>query len=157
LSELITYDYDLFARKTNEVHRDLNDVAVMTNSFAYNAAGDLTKLTDGKAQTTTWNYDQFGRVTNKLDATSAELFRYTYDANGRFTTRWTPAKLTTAYSYDAMGNLTLINYPASPTSPWPTMEIIDSHPWWTPSEPPPTVTQPSEACRVKTALGPMTP
>ena len=114
LGNLTTYDYDLHARKTNEVHWATNDVPVMTNSFAYNAAGDLIRLTDGKAQITTWKHDAFGRVTNKLDATSAELFRYGYDANGRLTTRWSAAKGTTAYSYDAMGNLTFVNYPASP-------------------------------------------
>jgi RHS repeat-associated protein len=113
LGELVRYDYDRLGRKTSEVHWDTNDLAVMTNAFAYNAGGDLIQLTDGKAQTTTWKYDQYGRVTNKLDATSAELFRYTYDANSRLTTRWTP-KGTTAYSYDAMGNPTLINYPGSP-------------------------------------------
>jgi len=39
----------------------------------------LLSLTDGKSQTTKWNYDEYGRVTNKLDQTSTEILRYKYD------------------------------------------------------------------------------
>ena len=34
-----------------------------------------------------------------------------YDAGGRVISRWTPAKGTTAYTYDPLGNLTYIDYP----------------------------------------------
>jgi YD repeat-containing protein len=108
-----SFGYDLFDRKTNEIHWDTNGVAMMTNRFAYNAAGDLVTLIDGKSQTTIWKYDLHGRVTNKVDTTSAELFRYAYDANGRLTSRWSAEKGTTAYSYDAVGNVTSVNYPVS--------------------------------------------
>jgi YD repeat-containing protein len=36
----------------------------------------LLTLTDGKAQMTRWKYDAEGRVTNKVDAASADMFRY---------------------------------------------------------------------------------
>ena len=36
-------------------------------------------------QVTSWNYDQFGRQTNKLDAASNILFVYKYDADNRLT------------------------------------------------------------------------
>ena len=32
-------------------------LGMATNSFTYNAAGDLLTLTDGKNQVTSWNYD----------------------------------------------------------------------------------------------------
>jgi RHS repeat-associated protein len=67
-------------------------------------------LSDGKSQTTTWKYDLYGRMTNKVDATSADMFRCAYDANGRLTNRWTPAKELTKYGYDAVGNLTNVDY-----------------------------------------------
>ncbi len=70
-------------------------------------------LRDGKNQVTTWNYDQYGRVTNKIDQASASILRYQYDASGRLTNRWSAAKGNTAYSYDAVGNLTLVNHPSS--------------------------------------------
>ncbi len=38
------------------------------------AAGDLLTLTDGKHQTTSWGYDQYGRATNKVDASSVTAF-----------------------------------------------------------------------------------
>jgi RHS repeat-associated protein len=81
--------------------------------FTYNAADELLTLTDGKSQTTSWNYDEYGRVTNKVDAAANIIFKYAYDGDNRLTNRWTPAKGTTSYSYDNAGNLTSIRYPIS--------------------------------------------
>jgi len=65
-----------------------------------NAAGDLLSLTDGKNQTTKWNYDEYGRVTNKLDQAGTEILRYKYDPDSRLTNRWSAAKTNTYYAYD---------------------------------------------------------
>jgi RHS repeat-associated protein len=113
LDARIEYAYDLFGRKTNEVHVDLANTALLTNRFTYSPAGDLLTLSDGKNQTTTWNYDQDGHVTHKVDHMGADMFRYAYDANDRLTNRWTPAKLNTSYGYDAVGNLTSVDYNTS--------------------------------------------
>ena len=102
------YGYDAMNRKTNEV-----SVGVMTNQFAYNGAGDLLALTDGRNQTTAWHYDTFGRVTNKVDAAGVVDFVYQYDADNHLTNRWTPAKGNTGYTYDNVGNLKSINYQLS--------------------------------------------
>jgi RHS repeat-associated protein len=107
-SNVVNYGYDPLGRKTNEI-----SVGIATNLFAYSPAGDLVMLTDGKNQTTTWNYDQFGRATNKIDAASNVLFVYKYDPDNRLTNRWTPAKGATVYAYDALGSLTNIQYPVS--------------------------------------------
>ena len=109
LNNVVTYAYDLLQRKTNEVF-----VGITTNKFSYNAASDLLTLIDGKNQTNKWNYDAFGRVTNKIDAAGITNFVYKYDANNRLTNRWTPAKGNAAYTYDAVGNLTNIDYATSP-------------------------------------------
>jgi len=82
ITNVVTYAYDALSRKTNEV-----TVGVTTTTFAYNGAGDLLTLTDGKNQTTTWNYDQYGRVTGKLDANNTNLFVYQYDPDNRPTNR----------------------------------------------------------------------
>jgi RHS repeat-associated protein len=111
--EKIEYTYDLFGHKTDEVHKNAAGTAILTNRFKYDHSGNLTNLIDGKAQNTYWKSDQEGRVTNKVDHAGADMFRYVYDANGRLTSRWTPAKGTTSYSYDDVGNLTFINYPVS--------------------------------------------
>jgi YD repeat-containing protein len=76
-------------------------------------AGDLLSLTDGKVQTTRWNYDEYGRVTNKLDQAGTEIPRYKYDADSRLTNRWSVEKSDTFYAYDPVGNLTNIDYPVS--------------------------------------------
>ncbi len=81
--------------------------------FTYDPAGALLTLTDGRAQMTRWKYDAEGRVTNKLDAASAELFRYRYDPNGRLTNRWQAGGISTTFRYDAVGNLTNIVYPST--------------------------------------------
>lgn len=60
-----------------------------------------------------WNYDEYGRVTNKLDQAGTVILKYTYDANSRLASRWSVAKGTTYYTNDPVGNLTYINYPAS--------------------------------------------
>jgi RHS repeat-associated protein len=52
----------------------------------------------------------YGRITNKIDHTTAEMFRYAYNANGWLTNRWVPPGTNTVYAYDAVGNLTSINY-----------------------------------------------
>ncbi|HKW30123.1 MAG TPA: RHS repeat-associated core domain-containing protein [Verrucomicrobiae bacterium] len=114
IGDVTLYGLDAMNRKTNEVV-----VGVTTNSFAYNGAGDMLSLTDGKGQTTSWLYDQYGNVTNKLDANSTLIFVYQFDADNRLTSRWTPAKGTTVYRYNAAGNLTNVDYSggASYTSP----------------------------------------
>jgi RHS repeat-associated protein len=81
--------------------------------FTYAPAGDLVTLTDGKNQTTTWHFDEYGRATNKLDAVGNISFKFSYDLNNRLTNRWTPAKGNTAYGFDPMANLTSVQYPAS--------------------------------------------
>jgi YD repeat-containing protein len=83
--------------------------------FTYNPADEILTLTDGKNHTTRWNYDQYGRVTNKLDQGNAEILRYTYDPESRLTNRWSAAKGNTKYKYDSVGNLTNLAYPVSGT------------------------------------------
>lgn len=105
ITNIVFYAYDAMNRKTNEVY-----VGVTTNKFAYDGAGDLLALTDGRNQNTTWGYDLFGRVTNKLNNLGTNLFVYQYDSDNRLTNRWTPVSSNTAYAYDAVGNLKTINY-----------------------------------------------
>jgi len=93
-----------------EVHgADL--VAHCFNSYLYNGAGDLLSLRDGRGNVIAWTYDLNGRVTSKRDANNVEILRYQYDALGRLTNRWTAAKGTTSYVYDALGNLRSTIYP----------------------------------------------
>src|SRR5437016_1731318 len=108
LNKITYYAYDEARRKVVETNAN-NEIIRYTN----NAAGDLLSLTDGKTQTTKWNYDEYGRVTNKLDQVAVEILRYKYDPDSRLTNRWSAAKGDTKYKYEPVGNLTNIDYAAS--------------------------------------------
>jgi RHS repeat-associated protein len=110
LGKVTRYGYDPAGRKTAETNANSEVVR-----YTYSSSGDLLSLTDGKNQVTQWQYDEYCRQTNKLDATTNSIFQYKYDANGRLTNRWTPAKGNTAYRYDAGGNLTNVTHPTSPS------------------------------------------
>ena len=73
--------------------------------YGYNPAGDLILLVDPRGNTNQWGYDQYGRLTNAVDATGASVIRYTYDADGLLVNRWTAAFGNTAYTYDQNGNM----------------------------------------------------
>ena len=109
------YAYDEAGRKTFETNANA-EVIRYTNS----PAGDLLSLTDGKNQTTKWNYDTYGRVTNKVDQAGTVVLKYIYDPDNRLTNRWSVAKGTTTYKYDAVGNLPNVVYPAGTPSVTPT-------------------------------------
>ena len=109
LNQTNFYVYDVARRKIAETNANGE-----ITQFTYNAAGDLLTLVDGKSQTNKWNYDQFGRVTNKVDAANNLLFVYQYDPNSRLTSRWSIAKGSTVYQYDSVGSLTNVDYPVSP-------------------------------------------
>jgi RHS repeat-associated protein len=117
----LTNYLDALGNLTTFVRDEAGRVLYETNAnnevlrFTYNAADELLTLADGKNQITTWKYDTFGRVTNKLDATSTEIFRYQYDPLDRLTNRWSVVKGNTIYKYDPIGNLTNVVYPVSPS------------------------------------------
>jgi RHS repeat-associated protein len=108
LGEETEYTYDAARRKIAETNAN-NGVT----QYGYNAASDLVSLTDQNNHATQWGYDLYGRVTNKVDATSTTILKYGYDADNRLTNRWSAEKGNTGYAYDAVGNLTGVTYPVS--------------------------------------------
>ena len=117
IGKVVRYAFDAAQRKTNEIQ-----VGMWTNKFTYNGAGDLRYLDDGQNNRTEWKYDLYGRVIEKWyqGQSTADLV-YGYNSLGRLTSRFnrtaTGAGMggyTTSYSYDSNGNLTWVDYPASP-------------------------------------------
>jgi RHS repeat-associated protein len=112
---------DALGKLTRFVRDQLGRTFYQTNAnqevlgFTYNPSDQLLALTDGKQQTNRWAYDAEGRVTNKVDAASAEMFRYQYDPAGRLTNRWEAGGISTTFGYDAVGNLTNVSYPNTPS------------------------------------------
>jgi hypothetical protein len=74
----------------------------------------LLTLTDGNNDKTSWGYDYYGRVTNKVNNVGTTLFLYQYDPDNRLTNRWSAAKGNTGFVYDAVGNLLHVAHPVSP-------------------------------------------
>jgi RHS repeat-associated protein len=103
------YGYDAGLRKTAETN-----ALDHTTAYAYDLANDLISLTDENGNTTKWGYDQYGRVTNKVNATETTILTYAYDADNRLTNRWSVAMGNTVYGYDNAGNLTSVTYQSSP-------------------------------------------
>lgn len=84
-------------------------------AFAYNALDEATDLWDGRTNHTGFNYNQYGWLTNKVDALGHQIVQYTYNPNGQITNRWTPQFANTVYAFDGAGNLTNISYPGTGT------------------------------------------
>lgn len=108
LSFVTKYAKDVYGRTLYETNAN-NEVT----AFTYDPVGAIRTLTDAKGSVTSWGYDIEGRNTSKTNASNVEIFRYSYDADGRLTNRWTPAKLNTTYTHDDLGNITAINYNAT--------------------------------------------
>jgi RHS repeat-associated protein len=103
-----TYGYDAEGRVTTEVDpRGAVDGASpedFTWTADYDAAGQLTGLSDPLGNRQTAAYDGDGRLTAFADARGEET-SYAYDALGRLTTVTAPDGGETAYTYDTAGNL----------------------------------------------------
>lgn len=82
----------------------------------YNALNQVTDLWDGRNSQTVWHYNQYGWLTNKVDALGHEVLRLARDPNGQITNRWTPQMGNTAYAWDAVGNLRTVSYAQSSIS-----------------------------------------
>lgn len=85
------YTYDKLGRLTKVKYADGKTVTYQYDQGA-NGLGHLTKMTDPSGWTT-WNYDQHGRLTQKVQKTGT-------------------ATLTTAYTYSATGKLASMTYPS---------------------------------------------
>jgi RHS repeat-associated protein len=105
--QVTLYGRDLAGRLTSVTNANFE-----TDQFAYDSLDHVISLIDGLHHKTTWQYNEFGWLTNKLDGLNRNAFRYAYDADGRLTNRWTPEKGNTGYAWDNVGNLKTIAYPA---------------------------------------------
>lgn len=99
-----------FASRTLHVTNALNPPQI--TSYGFNAAGDLTGITDGENQNSFFIYDEYGLVRSNINHLGSNVLRLTYDAEARLTNRWTPVFGNTGYKLNALGSVTNINYPA---------------------------------------------
>ncbi|QOV41466.1 RHS repeat protein [Streptomyces ferrugineus] len=101
-----TYDGD--GRKATAVDPRGNatgaDPARYTTTYAYDAAGNLTSVTDPLGGVTTTAYDAVGNVTKRTDA-DKRVSTYGYDKLDRLTTVTAADDGKTTYDYDSAGNV----------------------------------------------------
>jgi RHS repeat-associated protein len=100
-----TFTYDPAGRLAGTTDANGN-----TDGFTYNPAGQIATLTDGNGNVTSWAYDAYGRSIAKTNGNNVLVETNGYDANGRLTAHWTPAKGLTYYTYDANGNPLAASY-----------------------------------------------
>lgn len=67
--------------------------------LAYDAAGNVTELTDGEGQLWHYVYNSLGQITQITDP-NGHLTRFTYDPNGNVLSTIDANNTTTAYTYD---------------------------------------------------------
>ena len=72
-------------------------------SYTYDAYGNKTSMTYPDGRTVSYTYDRMNRMTS-VTGLDGDVTRYAYDAAGR-RVETASSTLTTAYSYDSVGNL----------------------------------------------------
>ena len=100
-----TYTYDPAGRLAG-----MTDANGNIDGFTYDAAGQIATLADGNGNVTSWAYDIYGRNIAKINGNNVLVETNGYDADGRLTAHWTPAKGLTHYTYDANGNPLTVAY-----------------------------------------------
>ncbi|MBC2734071.1 MAG: hypothetical protein HF981_06910 [Desulfobacteraceae bacterium] len=80
--------------------------------YAYNAAGDLTSVTDHLDNVTTVSWDTLGRKTS-MDDPDMGAWSYTYDANGNLLTQTDAKNQDITFTYDELDRMTYKSYSTS--------------------------------------------
>lgn len=101
----------------NNRHRPIffTDAAGQTTAFAYNAAGQVTAVTNPLGQTTTYQYNPTGDLSAIINANNVTAASFTYDAYDRVRTYTDSEGWTATYDYDAADRFTKITYPDGTT------------------------------------------
>lgn len=107
--QLTTYSYDALNRLTLATYADGTTTAYVYDT-APNGIGRLASITDTTG-TTSWAYDQYGRVTSVQRTINGVTYStsYTYDAVGHLTEMVYPSGAKLDYSYDANGRVTAVS------------------------------------------------
>ncbi len=97
-----------------------------TKTFAYNAAGQLVRETDGNGHATTFGYDEAGDGTNERDPLGHETQR-TYNSTHDVISTTTPGGETTTIKRDGNGNVESISRPGPGETTQTTSYDYDAH------------------------------
>jgi RHS repeat-associated protein len=108
------------------ITRGVGTAAATSETFAYNAAGYLTGVTDGNKHTTTYGYDAENNRTSAVDANNNET-KWTYNATHDVETITNPKGERTTIKRDVHGNPEVIERPAPGAKTQTTRYKYDTH------------------------------
>lgn len=104
-----TFGYDLRRLVTGVTYGVPSGVAATSNvSFAYDAAGNRTSMTDGLG-TVSYGYDQLSRLTSEnrtFTGIGSFALNYQYNVAGELTSVTNPWNVQVGYGYDKVGQVT---------------------------------------------------
>ncbi|AYG78396.1 tRNA(Glu)-specific nuclease WapA [Streptomyces hundungensis] len=105
------FTYDAAGTATQEI-QPVTATTSITTSFGYDAAGNRTRFTDGRNNSWLYTYTPWGQqetavqpATSQYNSVADSTTTNTYDANGQLTATTQPGGVTTAMTYDKVGNL----------------------------------------------------
>lgn len=94
------------------VTRPVSDTERITTSYGYDAAGNVTRATDGNGNTTVYTVNSWNTTESTIEPAterhpdaSDRTYTTAYDALGRVKREIQPGGVTVSRSYDALGNL----------------------------------------------------
>jgi RHS repeat-associated protein len=109
LGNITKWTYDADGRRASAIEARGNVTggtpASYTTAYAYDPAGNLTKITDPLGNATGYTYDAAGQQSAVVDA-AGQRVAYGYDDVGQVSSVLDPLGHRTSFGYDAVGNLT---------------------------------------------------
>ncbi|MEU3620371.1 LamG-like jellyroll fold domain-containing protein [Streptomyces sp. NPDC006872] len=107
-----TYAYDALGRMTTQVE-PVSATTSITTSLGYDAAGNLTRLTDGRGNKTVYTFNSLGLPESTIEPsttahpnTADRTWTTVYDKAGQAVTELLPGGVKRERTYDGLGRLT---------------------------------------------------
>lgn len=111
-----TWDYFGDQATSTQDIRTSAGTTASTTSYAYNYLGEVARVTSPDGVSTQRGYNAAGELTSVTDAAS-DTSSYTYNRLGEISTATAPDQTSTSYAYDPAGNLTGLSELSAPPSP----------------------------------------
>ncbi len=106
----VTDEHYTSSNEPYSITRGFGTASATTSTFTYDAANDLTSVTDGNSHTTTYTYEN-GNKTSMVDPNKNET-KWTYDGTHDVLSVTTPKGETTTITRDSHGNAETVSRPA---------------------------------------------
>ena len=110
----IEYTYDIGNRIETITSPEAKADGKVSESYDYDAMGYVLSYTDGNDNTTAYERDMWGKITEVVDAKNVST-AYTYDFAGNLASSTDGNDHTTAYEYNSLNKLASITDPAGKT------------------------------------------